>query len=337
LNRALREHLSSRGFDEVETPCLVAAPGMEPEIRAFEVPFVPEMAEGAARTLYLHTSPEYAMKRLLAEGFTRIFQLGKVFRNGEIADLHNPEFTLLELYRTQADYREIMRDVEAIVCAAAHAVLRAVPGRRGKAQEAFTPSGQRVPLRLPFERLTVREAFVSRTGIDLARCKTSEELSGAARERGLSLPSGPLTFEDAFFHVFLQAVEKTLGLERPTFLVEYPASLASLSRLKPGDPSVAERFELYVGGVELANGFSELTDAVEQRRRLVEEQEQRRARSRPVYPLDERFLDALSQLPPCAGVAIGIDRLLMVLLGVARIDELLLFPARELFARPVPG
>jgi lysyl-tRNA synthetase class 2 len=136
--------------------------------------------------------------------------------------------------------------------------------------------------------------------------------------------------------VFLTAVEPTLGLERPTFLIEYPASMASLARLKPTDPGVAERVELYLGGVELANGFSELTDEKEQRRRLIEEQELRRATGRPVYPLDERFLAAVGRMPPSAGVAVGLDRLLMLLLGARRIDEVLLFPAREFFEEKAP-
>jgi lysyl-tRNA synthetase class 2 len=139
------------------------------------------------------------------------------------------------------------------------------------------------------------------------------------------------SFEDVFFHVFLQRVEATLGVERPAFLIDYPASMASLSRLKPGDPSVAERFELYVRGAELANGFSELTDAVEQRRRLEEERAARRAAGRAEYPLDERFLEAVGRMPPSGGVAVGLDRVLMLLLGRQRIADVLLFPAEELF------
>jgi elongation factor P--(R)-beta-lysine ligase len=137
------------------------------------------------------------------------------------------------------------------------------------------------------------------------------------------------SFDDVFFHLFLQKVERGLGHERPTFLIEYPASMASLSRLKPGDPSVAERVELYAKGLELANGFSELTDAVEQRARLGEEQELRRALSRPVYPLDERFLQAVGRMPPSAGIAVGLDRILMLLMGVSSITDVLFFPAHE--------
>ncbi len=311
LQAALRGFFTSQGYDEVETPLLIPAPGMEPHITAFEVPFLPETDRGTARTLYLHTSPEYAMKRLLAEGSGPIFQLCKTFRNGEVSATHNPEFTMLELYRPGADYHAVMADLERAL-AAGDAALGA---------DGFFA-------RLPYERLTVREAVKRQTGIDLAACPTGPALAAAAERAGVSV-RGATAFDDVFFHLFLQKVEGTLGRERPTFLTEYPASMASLSRLKPGDPTVAERFELYAHGVELANGFSELTDAAEQRRRLVEEQAQRRAAGRPVYPLDERFLAAVGRMPESGGVAVGLDRVLMLLTGKTRIEDVLLFPAHE--------
>jgi lysyl-tRNA synthetase class 2 len=327
LTQSMRGYFAAQLFEEVETPCLVGAPGMEPHIRAFEVPFVPETPEGRARTLWLHTSPEYAMKRLLAEGFEKVFQLCKVFRNGEIAQHHNPEFTMLEFYRAHADYGALMGDLEELVVRGARAVSQA---------EHVVVEDRRVPLTRPFERLTVRDALLSRTGIDLRTHDTGDSLRAAALAKGFHLSASATSFDDVFFEVFLTAVEPTLGLERPTFLIEYPASMASLARLKPTDPGVAERVELYLGGVELANGFSELTDEKEQRRRLIEEQELRRATGRPVYPLDERFLAAVGRMPPSAGVAVGLDRLLMLLLGARRIDEVLLFPAREFFEEKAP-
>jgi len=322
LQSAIRGYFAAEGFDEVETPCMVPAPGMEPHIRAFEAPFVPETPEGRERTLYLHTSPEYAMKRLLALGFERIFQLCKVFRNGEIAPHHNPEFTMLELYRAGADYGALMRDLEALLVRAAQAVT-------GK--DHLKAEGRRVPLMRPFERLTVRDAFLSRTGLDLQNLKDEASLRSAAEAKGHRFSPGATEFDDVFFQLFLTKVEPTLGMERPTFLIEYPASMASLARLKPGDPEVAERVELYVGGVELANGFSELTDADEQRRRLIEEQGLRRRLGKPVYPLDEAFLQAVGKMPPSAGIALGLDRLLMLCLGARRIEEVLLFPASGFF------
>ncbi|MBU8897741.1 EF-P lysine aminoacylase GenX [Corallococcus sp. H22C18031201] len=318
LYSALRRFFTGQGYLEVDTPLLVPAPGMEPHITVFEAPFVPETDVGRARTLYLHSSPEYAMKRLLADGDSGpLFQICKVFRNGEVSPTHNPEFTLLEFYRPQADYHAIMADLEA---ALAEAGRSAAPGAPGADPSFFT--------RTPYERLTVRDAVLRATGVDLREHPDGRSLKRAAEAVGVRTWDAE-SFDDVFFHLFLQRVEPGLGHERPTFLIEYPASMAALSRLKPGEPQVAERVELYAKGLELANGFSELTDAVEQRARLVEEQELRRRLGRSVYPLDERFLEAVGRMPPSAGIAVGLDRILMLLQGVQRIEDVLLFPAHE--------
>jgi len=319
MQGALREHLAAEGYQEVETPCLVPAPGMEPHIRAFETAFVPE-AGGEGRTLYLHSSPEYAMKRLLAEGFERIFQLARVFRNGEISSTHNPEFTMLEMYRAGTDHRGIMADLERAVEACARALH---PG--GAAQALWR--GQALDLAAPFERRSVADAFAG-AGIDLAACQgDGDRLRRAARDRGLDAGPEGEPFDDAFFRVFLQAIEPGLGRPRPVYLVDWPASMAALARLDPSDERWAQRFELYAAGLELANGFAELNDAAEQRRRLVHEQALRRRAGRPVHPLDEEFLDAVGRMPDAGGVALGIDRLLMLLSGAESIEEVLLFPA----------
>jgi lysyl-tRNA synthetase class 2 len=311
LQRTVRARLESLGYQEVETPLLVPAPGMEPHIRAFEVPFVPETDVGRPRTLYLQTSPEYAMKRLLADGSGPIFQICKVFRNGEVSPTHNPEFTMLEMYRPPADYRAIMDDLESTLAAAA---------------EALGGSG---PFALrPYERVTVREALRRETGIDLREAPDAASLAEAARGVGVRTEAGD-GFDDVFFRLFLEKVEPRLGRDRPAFLIDYPASMAALARLSPQDPSVAERFELYGQGLELANGFSELTDPVEQRRRLEEERAFRVAHGRPAYPLDEPFLEAVGRMPPSGGVALGLDRVLMLLLGAERIEDVLLFPAHR--------
>jgi len=318
LQAAVRGFLGGRGFEEVETPCLVPAPGMEPHIAAFEARFEPE-GGGEGRPLFLHNSPEYAMKRLLAEGFPRVFQLARVFRNGEVSATHNPEFTMLELYRAGTDYRGIMEDLEALVEACAREVAGSpeVPWRGG-----------RLSLEAPFERLGVAEAFGRHAGIDLLACQGKvERLREAAHAAGHG-PGAPAdSFDDLFFRIFLERIEPAIGLRRPTFLLDWPAPMAALARVKADDPRLAERFELYAGGLELANGFSELTDAREQRARLEEEQALRRRLGRPAYPLDERFLEALPRMPPSGGVAVGLDRLLMLLAGAERIDEVLLFPA----------
>jgi lysyl-tRNA synthetase class 2 len=273
----------------------------------------PEMPGPGGRTVYLQTSPEYAMKRLLAEGFGSAFQITKVFRNGEVSPTHNPEFTMLEFYRSPGSAEDIRKDLESLVAAAA----QAIGNRSGVALEA------------PFERLTVREALLwhARLKLPSGSWPSGPELRSAAEAQGLSFTGDPRGFDEVYFQIFLNAVEPRLGTPRPTFLTEYPASMAALARLEPNDPSVADRFELYVDGLELANGFGELNDAAEQRRRLVAEQEQRRAAGRPAYPLDERFLAAIGKMPPSGGVAVGLDRLLMLLLGATKIEDVLLFPA----------
>lgn len=317
MNAAVRRFFLSEGYEEVETPLLVPAAGMEPHIDPFEVLYVPQTEVGERRRLFLHTSPEYAMKRLLADGSGPLFQLCRVFRNGEISATHNPEFTLLEFYRPHADYHAVMADLERCLA---------------EVERAVVPQGEPFFARLPYERVTVREAVRRETGIDLADCPDAASLRRAAEAAGVRVGGGD-SFDDVFFHLFLQRVEPRLGQERPTFLTEYPASMAALARLKPGDPTVAERVELYARGVELANGFSELVDAAEQRRRLVEEAEQRRAAGRGVPPLDEPFLEALARMPPSGGIAVGMDRILMLLRKAESISEVLLFPARGFFER----
>ena len=319
LQGAVRALLTSWGFEEVETPYLVPAPGMEPHIDAFCAPFVPE-GGGTARPLWLHTSPEYAMKRLLADGFPRIFQLARVFRNGEVSGTHNPEFTMLELYRAGADYHGIMEDLEQLVAHCARALCGGTRVRAG---------GRDLELAAPFERLAVGDAFAA-LGVDLAACGgDASALRRQLEARGLDAGRPGDGFDDLFFRVFLVHVEPGLGLRRPVYLVDWPAPMAALARLRADDPRWAERFELYAGGLELANGFSELNDGAEQRRRLEEERATRERLGRPAYPLDERFLAALPAMPAAGGVALGLDRLLMLLTGARAIDELLLFPARD--------
>jgi elongation factor P--(R)-beta-lysine ligase len=322
LQGEVRRVLGALGYEEVETPALVPAPGMEPHIQAFEAEFVPEAGGGRTR-LFLHTSPEYAMKRLLAAGLPRIFQLARVFRNGEVSPTHNPEFTMLELYRAGTDYRGIMEDLERLVDACARALApdgapRAIRG------------GVSLDLAAPFERLTVAEAFRRHAGIDLDACGADAvRLAEAARRVGIDPGPPGEPFDDVFFRVMLDAVEPRIGRARPVYLLDWPAPMAALSRLRRDDPPVAERFELYAGGLELANGFSELTDAAEQRRRLVDEQQQRRRLGRRVPPLDEDFLAALARMPEAGGVAVGLDRLLMLLVGAETIADVLLFPAHD--------
>jgi lysyl-tRNA synthetase class 2 len=309
LYSSLRASLEARGSMEVETPIAVPFAGQEPHLRPFETRFTPDLpippgGIGEAQRLHLHTSPEYAMKRLLArEGFGKCHQIARVFRDGEVTRTHNPEFTLLEFYSSPGGADSIMRDLEGICEEAAQKLNGATEVQRLK---------KRLSLRAPYERLTCQEAFERFAGFDPLPLD-AQALSQAARTVG----------------VRMEKVEPCLGIERPTYLTHYPASQAALARLSPADPRVAERFELYAGGLELANGFSELCDADEQRTRLTEEQELRRSLGREVFPLDEKFLEALPEIREAGGVAVGLDRLLMLLIGAQTIAEVLLFPAAE--------
>jgi len=273
---ATRAFFSERGFVEVSTPLRVPAPGVD-----FHVDAV------AASGQYLITSPELEMKRLLVGGMPRIFQLAKVARADEQGPLHAPEFTMLEWYRAFAGLEDVLQDTEQLV----RSVVRGLAGE----DDVFVLGHRKVNVTKPFERITVREAFLRYAGIkDAARL--------AARD------------EDRYFELLVSRVEPALAERpRPVFLTHYPISQAALSRPYPDDPTVAERAELYFGGVELCNAYGELTDAKEQRRRMLREAERRRQLGRAVYPLDERFLAALAEgMPPSAGNALGFDRLLMV-------------------------
>jgi len=328
LARKLRQGLEERGYLEVETPIAVPFAGQEPHLRPFETVFtpdppVPEGGVAGARRLHLHTSPEYAMKRLLGRGgFARCYQLARVFRDGELSPSHNPEFTLLELYASPGSASSIMADLEQLLFLCAEEA----PARQGHGR-----GEGKIPLRPPFERLTCREAFRRYAGFDpfpLAAAPFAQ----AARACGVR-PAPDASWDDLFTQVLLEKVEPALGIDRPTFLTAYPASQAALARLDPEDPRVADRFELYAAGLELATGWSELCDGAEQRRRLQEEQALRERLGREVFPLDERFLASLDRIGAAGGVAVGFDRLLMLLTGAKTIADVLLFPAAEEYAQ----
>ena len=308
---AVRRFFAERDFVEVETPLLVPSPGLEIHLEA--------VAAGGG---YLITSPEYQMKRLLAAGFERIYQVCKCFRAGEHGPHHAAEFTMLEWYRGFAELDDIVRDTEALVAAVVTAITGAPVARVGE---------RSIPIAPPWVRLTVREAMRRWAGVEVVGDEPADELARAVRGAGIAIADGT-AWDDAFFAAFLARVEPALAaLDRPVILEDWPAPLAALARAKPGDPRTALRFEAYVGGLELANAFGELTDPVEQRARFAHDQATRRARGKPVYPIDERLLAALAEgLPPSAGIALGVDRLIMLATGAATIDEVLAFTAGEL-------
>jgi lysyl-tRNA synthetase class 2 len=318
--QAIRGYFAAAGFVEVETPALQVSPGLEPHLVAFETELVEP--EGGRKRRLLHTSPEFTMKKLLVAGMPRIFQLTHVFRNGDRGRLHHPEFTMLEWYRAEPSLDLLVADCEALLRAAADAA--------GATRLAW--AGRSADPRAPAERLSVAAAFERWCGIDLLATAPDparpsiERLAAAARARGIEPHPGD-DWEDLFFRLFLERIEPHLGIGAPTILEDYPVSMAALARPKASDPRVAERFELYVGGLELANAFGELTDAAEQRRRFEHDVARKRALYGTEYPIDEDFLAALAHgMPPSVGIALGVDRLVMLATGAATIEDVLWAP-----------
>ncbi len=283
LLHALRSYFHERGFVEVETPVRLANPALELHIDA-----------EPAGDHWLRTSPELHMKRLLAGGLDRIFQLGPCFRRGERGDRHHPEYTMLEWYRAQADYTDILADTKALLAACAQAVL-------GKTD--FDYRGQAISLLPRWERLTVAEAFQRWAGWNPVAAWNEERFNTDLVER----------------------VEPNLPRDVPVVLTDYPAAAADLARRKPSNPDVAERWELYIGGLELANAYSELTDPAEQRARFEACSAARHALGKDVYLLDESFLTALETMPPAGGIALGVDRLAMLFADAATLDDVIAF------------
>ena len=317
---SIRQWFADRGFVEVETPTLQVCPGMEPHLRAFDTELA-DVHPDDRRRLYLHTSPEFAMKKLLAAGVERLFQLARVYRNGERSATHHPEFTMLEWYRAGAGYTDLIDDCRGLLCAAAGSAGGPLRWRGGEADPAA-----------PWQVITVADAFDRFAGIDLLATAPDPDrpdpalLAAEARSIGVA-PHPDDRWDDLFFRIFLDRIEPHLGHGVPTVLVDYPASMAALSRRKPDDPRVAERFELYVCGLELANAFGELTDAAEQRRRFEADTALKQALYGVTYPIDEDFLAALGHgIPDCAGIALGFDRLVMLATGADRIDDVLWAP-----------
>ncbi len=314
--QGIRQYFLGQNFLEVETPYLVPSPGMEPHLSALELYCT--HVDGSRIKKYLHTSPEYAMKKLLGQGWEKIFQICRVFRDEEVSATHQIEFTMLEWYRAGADYQTIMEDCEGLLRFLSEEVL----GARELSYQA-----RRISLSPPFERLSVARAMSVYGGIDVEKNCTGASLLKEARAKGYRFdPKESYSFDDVFFKIFLEVVEPRLGDPKPTILHDYPASMAALARLKPHNPFWAERFELYIAGLELANAFSELNDPVEQRKRFEEEQRLRVKLRKPVYPIDEELLQALSRMPPSAGIALGVDRLIMLFCDARTIQEVQAFP-----------
>ncbi len=314
--RAIRSFFDTNGFLEVETPIMARHPGMEPHIDLFESRYRPDPTLPGT-PVFLLSSPEYAMKRLVAAGVERVYQVSRVFRNGELGPFHNPEFTLLEWYRAFASFVEIQADLERLVQFIAD---------RLRLGGAIRWQGHTVSLASPWPRITVREAVSEATGLDLASLGDDQDLVPACRRIGVDVPSNA-TWDEAFSRLLADRVEPTLGLERPVFLMDYPARLAALAKVRHDSYPVAERFELYVAGMEVANAYTELNDPDVQRERFLQERAMRRRMGAPAFDFDPDYLETLeSGLPPCGGIALGVDRLIMLLLDLPDVRKAMAFP-----------
>ena len=286
--QGIRQFFIGKGYLEVETPHRIPTPAPESHIDAI-----------ASGSWFLHTSPELAMKRMMAAGYEKIFQICRCWREKERGSLHLPEFTLLEWYRAGGEYHSLMEECEELIRFVATAIGLG---------EKLIFSGREIDLSDPWERISVKEAF---------RCYTKTSMTDALKG-------------NLFDEIMVQDIEPRLGLIKPTFIYDYPAERGALARLKQEDPTVAERFELYINGLELANGFSELVDSEEQRRRFHMENANRHSFGKPIYSMPDKFLAELDHMPPSAGIALGVDRLVMVFLDIKTIDEVVAFTPEEL-------
>jgi lysyl-tRNA synthetase class 2 len=311
LTKELRDFFWKRGFMEVSTPELVRLPGMEPNLDVFKT-----------EDMYLITSPEYAMKKLLVSGLEKIFQITKSFRNKETnSPLHNPEFTILEWYRAYSDYTRIMKDMEELVCELAVAA-------NGKPQIFF--KDYKIDVAAPWPKVKVKDLFKDFAGVDHEVFEDAEKFRAAVSGKGYKVDD-ETPYEELFFLVFLNEIEPKLGLTKPVIVYEYPVQMAGLAKKCEEDSRYSERFEVYIGAIELCNAFTELNDPVEQKARLEAEHEQRKLMGKADYGVDQGFISALNfGMPPSGGVALGVDRLMMLLTNTADIRDLLFFPHNDL-------
>lgn len=318
----MRSFFDEKGFVEVETAALQFSPGNETHLHAFETKAF--MPNGTEQKLYLHTSPEFACKRLLSAGERRIVSFAKVFRNRELGALHHPEFTMVEWYRAGENYDSLMSDCADLLALAAETTGMKTFSFRGRSIDPYAAP----------ERLSVAEAFLRYAGIDILATldsdgQTDAPMLAAALRRANIRYAEDDTWSDMFSRVIVECVEPNLGQGRVTILDEYPTHEAALARPAAHDNRVAERFELYACGVELANAFGELTDAEEQRRRFSQEMAEKKRIYGETYPMDEDFLAAIKIMPAASGIALGFDRLAMLATGASRIDQIIWTPVTE--------
>ena len=338
--KAIRKFFDQQKFNEVETPLLVKSPGTEPYLEIFGTQLKNEI--GQAQAAYLLTSPEYAMKKLLVAGLDKIYQICKSFRNQEsLGDNHNPEFTILEWYRAGANYREIMDDFGQLMLFISFELqkyyvqqtndfAKEILSRLKNEQVEYL--GNTYNLRVPYQAFTVSEVFNKYLNIESEELLSKKKLQQVAKKLNYPL-SQDESWDELFYQLFLNEIEPQLAkLKYPAIIYEYPLSQAALAKKKKDDPRFAERFEVYLAGLELANAFSELTDYQEQEQRLKRELLLRKKLGKTDYNLDQDFIEALKfGMPESGGIAVGVDRIIMFFAGVKDINEVLFFPAQEIF------
>lgn len=327
---AIRQFFFDRGFHEVETPYLTSSLPPESYLDVFETTLLDRRRQ--SMRAFLPTSPEPFLKKLLVAGLGNCFALPKSFRNTEDkSKTHNPEFTILEWYRVNSDYTEIMKDCEELILFINTYLQRSQNTSTGVSPTKLIYQGKTIDLTSPWERLTVFEAFKRYAHINLLHAFSRENLKKLALVKGYRM-SGEDSWEEIFHQIFLNEIEPHLGQTKPTIIYDYPAALAALSKKKASDPRFAERFEFYIGGLELGDAYSELTDWKEQRERFEVEVTERKRLGKVDHPIDDDFIKALKVgMPPAGGIAVGVDRLIMLFANVDDIAETLLFPIKDLF------
>ena len=318
IYKAIRTFFETRDFLEIDAPLVTPFPTLDANIHSIQatVTDIP----GKPTHLFLHTSPEHAMKKLLPSGIPRMYFLGKVFRDREFTNLHNPEFTMLEWYRTNASYVDIQTDAETLI----HHVAQSVLGK-----DVIAYNDRPIDLRPPWDRQPLASVFLEKTGIRLGSVSTDDALRAEAERIDIQAAEDD-NWETLFFRIFLERVEPGLGIPKPMFILDYPSRMGLMAKNKETDPEWVERAELYVGGVELATGYSELLDPDEQMRRFLNEQEIKKQTLGLDYPVDTELIHALEHdIPPSAGMSIGVDRLIMLFADKHNIQDVLLFPLHD--------
>jgi len=344
-----RDFFNQDNFLEIRTPIMTKTPGMEPHLSPFET--ILKTPSQKKHKVYLNHSPELQMKKVLGMGFEKIYNITKVFRNGEIGGgRHNTEFTMLEWYRQNANYKDLMNDCEQLILVCHATTTKHNPPHTpppvatqhssttpnivsplpvvipAKAGISLTYQSHKIDLSPPWPRISIHKLFLKYTNIDLLKNKDFKTFKKTAKNKGIST-SACQDWDDIFFKIFLNKIERKLGFDKPIFIYDYPSSQAALAKKKKSNPFWAERFELYIAGIELTNGFSELIDSKEQKERLKKEQKLRKKLKKTVFEIDNEFLELLDQIKsPSAGIALGLDRLIMLLLNKKTIEEVLLFP-----------